>query len=75
MNQQQTVIPASQISPVRMLRIEGAERDPYVFGVKDIRRLDRSEDGQPIGVASAATVRAADPLRSLHIYELVNCTV
>ena len=75
MAKQQTGIPASEISPVRLLQIEAPERDPYVFGVKDIRRLDRPEAAQPVGVASEATVRAADPLRSLHIYELVNCTV
>jgi hypothetical protein len=75
MNEQQTTISAASMSPVRMLRIESPERDPYVFGVKDIRRLDRPEAGQPVGVASEAAVRAADPLRSLHIYELVNCTV
>ena len=40
MNEQQTVIPASRISPVRVLRIENTDRDPYVFGVRDIRRID-----------------------------------
>jgi hypothetical protein len=75
MAKQQTGIPASEISPVRLLRIEAPERDPYVFGVKDIRRLDRIEEGQPAGGTSEAPPRAVEPLRSLHIYELVNCTV
>lgn len=74
MDTQQTVISASGISPVRVLRIENTERDPYVFGVKDIRRLDRTEEYQLAGVTSEATPGAPDPARSLNIYELVNCT-
>jgi hypothetical protein len=75
MDKQQTVIPASEISPVRVLRIENGPGDPYVFGVKDIRRLDQTPEPQPVGVASEATPGATGPARSLNIYELVNCTV
>jgi hypothetical protein len=75
MDQQQTVIPASEISPVRVLRSENTPRDPYVFGVKDIRRLDRAEECQLVGVTSEAPSSATGPARSLSIYELVNCTV
>jgi hypothetical protein len=72
MNEQQTIISASGMSPVRMLRMETTERDPYVFGMKDIRRLD-GEAGTADGAMSDAP-RAAESLRSVHIYELVNCT-
>jgi hypothetical protein len=75
MNEQQPVIPAPRISPVRVLRIENADRDPYVFGVKDIRRIDVTEEHQPAGVTDKATPSAGGPVRSLNIYELVNCTL
>lgn len=74
MNKQQTVIPAAEISPVRILRIENVPGDPYVFGVKDIRRVDRTPEPQPVAVANEATPGATGPGRSLNIYELVNCT-
>lgn len=74
MNEQQTVIPASRISPVRVLRIENTDRDPYVFGVRDIRRIDIPEERHLAGVTDETTPRAAGPARSLNIYELVNCT-
>jgi hypothetical protein len=75
MDKQQIIIPASEISPVRVLRIENRPGDPYVFGVKDIRRLDRTEEPQLVGVANEAMPGATGPARSLNIYELVNCTV
>jgi hypothetical protein len=75
MDKQQTVIPAAEISPVRVLRIENAPRDPYVFTVKDIHRLDRAEERQLAGVTSEAPPSASGSARSLNIYELVNCTV
>jgi hypothetical protein len=75
MDKQQTVIPASEISPVRVLRIENGPGDPYVFGVKDIRRLERTEEPQLVRMANEATPSATGPARSLNIYELVNCTV
>ena len=75
MNKQQTVIPAAELSPVQVLRMEKGPRDPYVFGVQNIRRLDGTEARPPAGVPGEGTPSAAAPSPSLHIYELVNCTV